>query len=251
MLVQCDAAAIEWRVALELSHDEVGIEELVYAESLPPEERKKHDTHTKNQKYFNLPERVIAKIYLFRTIYRGSGWSFAHDPAFTHVSSSPKFWDNLNQKFYEKYYGLNNWHNWMAREVCEGRSIVTPFGRSWHFELERKWNGDLEPPWTVFTNYPVQGTAADIMTIARLSASRRLKELGWPVLLISTVHDSIVVDCPDEYVQKVVNLFHQVFDDLITNIKKIFGYQWTVPLGCECKVGMNMLEMKEVARTDK
>src|SRR5690606_36668780 len=134
---------------------------------------------------------------------------------------------------------------------CEGRSIVTPFGRSWHFDLERKWNGDLEPPWTVFTNYPVQGTAADIMTIARLSASRRLKELGWPVLLISTVHDSIVVDCPDEYVQPVVNLFHQVFDDLIPNIKNIFGYQWTVPLGCECKVGVNMLEMKEVARTDK
>ena len=251
MLVQVDAAAIEWRVALELSRDQTGIDELVYALSLPPEEQKKHDTHTKNQEYFQLPSRVIAKRYLFRTIYRGSGYAFAHDPEYAHVSTSVKYWDNLNEKFYEKYNGLDQWHKHMAKLVMEGQEIVSPFGRRWNIKPIPDFRGDLQPPWTVFSNYPVQGTAADIMMLARLSFARRLKEKGWPVLLISTVHDSIVVDAPREYAQDVVNLFYQVFDDLIGNIKKIFGYDWIVPLGCECKAGMNMLDMKEVGRTDK
>lgn len=247
MLIQCDAAAIEWRVALELSQDQVGIDELLEALAIPdPEERKKNDTHSRNQRYFELPSRVIAKRYLFRTIYRGSGYAFAHDPEYMHVSTSVKFWDDINRKFYEKYYGLDNWHHWLAREVAERRTVVSPFGREWDFGMKRNFRGEEELPWTVFTNYPVQGTAADIMAIARVSFSNRLKKLGWPVLLVSTVHDSIVVDAPEEYLQRVVDLFHEVFNDLIPNIKKLFGYTWGVPLHCECKAGPNMADMKEV-----
>ncbi len=247
MLIQCDAAAIEWRVALELSQDQVGIQELLEALAIEdPDERKKNDTHSRNQLYFDLPSRVIAKRYLFRTIYRGSGWAFAHDPEYSHVSSSVKFWDDINRKFYEKYYGLDSWHNWLAGQVAERRVIVSPFGREWLFDLKTNRRGEQELPWTVFTNYPVQGTAADIMAIARVSFARRLAALGWPVLLVSTVHDSIVVDAPAEYLQRVVDLFHAVFDDLIANILKLFGYRWSVPLHCECKAGPNMGDMKEI-----
>ena len=82
MLFQCDASQLEWRTALELSKEYVGIEEILKGE----------DTHAKNQTAFDLPSRLIAKIFLFRTIFRGSGWSFANDPDFMHVSSCPIFW---------------------------------------------------------------------------------------------------------------------------------------------------------------
>jgi hypothetical protein len=85
------------------------------------------------------------------------------------------------------------------------------------------------------------------MAIARVSFAQRLKKLGWPVLLIQTVHDSIVCDCPSEYVQSVVNLFHEVFRDIRVNILRLFGYEWIVPIDCECKAGMdqaNMLDIK-------
>ena len=65
MLLACDASQLEWRTALELSKDWVGINEIILGE----------DTHSKNQEAFNLPFRLIAKIFLFRTIFRGSGWS--------------------------------------------------------------------------------------------------------------------------------------------------------------------------------
>jgi DNA polymerase I-like protein with 3'-5' exonuclease and polymerase domains len=89
------------------------------------------------------------------------------------------------------------------------------------------------------------------MMIARLSFARRLRTSSIPALLISTVHDSIVVDCESKHVQDVANLFYQVFDDLVTNLNRTFGIDWKVPLTCEVKAGMNMLDMKGVDRTDK
>lgn len=56
MLIQCDASQLEWRTILELSKDETGISEILGGE----------DTHAKNQKAFDLPSRLIAKIFLFR-----------------------------------------------------------------------------------------------------------------------------------------------------------------------------------------
>lgn len=200
-----------------------------------------------------MPSRLIAKIYLFRTIFRGSGWSFANDPDFMHVSSDPAFWDNVNEKFFKKYAGLNKQHHIWKDLVLSGKPIEGPLGDTWFIPVERGWNGEIRIPWTLLSNYPVQGTGASIMMIARISFWRRFRAMGLhktPCKLVSTVHDSIVVDCPDEYIQIIVNLFHQVFDDLPANFQKLFGYKWEVPLDCECKFGQNMRDMVKVTRND-
>jgi len=235
MLVQVDAAQLEWRCALELSQDPVGIQEVLNGE----------DTHSLNEKAFQLPSRLIAKIYLFRTIFRGSGYSFSIDPDFMHVSNDAAYWENVNKLFYEKYSGLNDCHfKW--KDLClNGLPIVGPLGRYWKIEPINKY-GKLN--WTVFTNYPVQGTGADVMAIARVSFKRRLDNMGLSkvVLLVSSVHDSIVVDCPSKYLQTVAKLFHEVFRDLPENIERIFGYKWKVPLACEVKYGNNMKDMTKL-----
>lgn len=241
MLIQADASQLEWRTAVELSKDPIGLREIL----------NKEDTHSKNQVAFELPSRLIAKIYLFRTIFRGSGWSFANDPDFMHVSSKPDYWDQVNEKFYKKYAGLDAKHKEWAALVASGRPLIGPLGRFWPIEMGRDKKGNLFIPWTILTNYPVQGTGADIMTIARISFRRRLAALSLSdVLLVSSVHDSIVVDAPSEHMQAITNLFHQVFDDLARNIRNIFGYNWEVPLACEVKYGNNMKQMNKIERTD-
>ncbi len=235
MIVSVDAAQLEWRVALELSQDQTGINEVI----------NKLDAHSLNQKAFSLPSRIIAKIYLFRTIFRGSGWSFANDPDFMHVSTSAKFWDDVGVKFYKKYNGLDTWHKELADIVMRREPLVTPLGREFLINNRDK-KGEIFVPWTLLTNYPVQGTAADIMSIARVSFSNRFKKAGFKGKIIQTVHDDIKTDVPDNEVQDVAVLFHEVFRDLIQNIKKLFGYSWTVPLACETKIGMNMMDMKEL-----
>lgn len=234
MLVQADAAQLEWRTALFLSKDPTGIREILEGQ----------DTHSLNQQAFALPSRLIAKIYLFRTIFRGSGWSFANDPDFMHVSSDPDFWDGVNAKFYRKYNKLDQWHKELSQLVAQRKPIVTPLGREWLI-LPRD---DGKLPWTVFSNYPVQGTGADLMMVARISLRRRMQALGLRSLLVSTVHDSIVVDCVNEEVDTVVKLLYQVFDDLPKNVMKLFGVDLIIPFPCEVKVGPNLHHMNKVPK---
>jgi DNA polymerase-1 len=239
MLLQCDASQLEWRVALELSNEQVGINEIIKGE----------DTHANNQKAFDLPSRLIAKIFLFRTIFRGSGWAFANDADFTHVSADPKFWDALNEKFYKKYASLDKQHKiWMAL-VSAGKDITGPLGRSWHLDMTRDYKGELKLPLNQLVNLPVQGTGADIMTIARISAYKRIKKAGIPCDFISTVHDSIVVDTRSCYLSNIACIFDNVFADLPMNIKAMFGYEWKCPMACESKYGPNMKDMKKISTT--
>lgn len=232
MLIQCDASQLEWRAALELSQDSVGIQEILNGE----------DTHSLNEKAFQLPSRLIAKIYLFRTIFRGTGYSFSVDNDFMHVSSDPAYWDDVNTKFYAKYRGLDKKHHDWKTELENTGRIVGPFGRFWIVPVINKY-GKLN--WTQWTNYPVQGTGADIMALARVSFKNKLFKQSWShlVKLVSSVHDSLVVDAPSELLEPIAALFYETFKDLQANIKKIFDYEWKVPLACEVKFGPNMKDM--------
>jgi DNA polymerase I-like protein with 3'-5' exonuclease and polymerase domains len=145
MFVVCDASQLEWRTATEISGDKVALQEISEGQ----------DTHTLNQHAFNLPSRLIAKIYLFRTIFRGSGFAFANDPEFMHVSTDPKFWDEVGRKFYAKYHQLDQWHKDLSELVLRSEPIVGPTGREWLITPDRDRCGNLKLPWTVFTNYPV------------------------------------------------------------------------------------------------
>lgn len=226
---------LEWRTLLELAKDEVGIQEIIGGE----------DTHAKNQEAFGLPSRLIAKIFLFRTIYRGSGWSFANDPDFMHVSSSSQFWDDMNAKFYTKYKGIDNCHRHWKDLIMAGHSITGPMGRSWSCPPRRDYKGELKVPWTTLTNYPVQGTGADVMMLARIMTKKRITDANIPCDFISTVHDSIVLDCRSQHLERLRSIFDSVFADLPSRIHSIFGYKWSVPMACESKYGPDMKNMSK------
>lgn len=240
MLIQVDASQLEWRVALELCRDPIGIREIL----------EKQDVHALNQVAFQLPTRLIAKTYLFRTIFNhGKGYAFTVDPKFMHVSTSVKYWDDVGEKFYSKYAGLEALYQKNMALVVSGRPLIGPLGREWPLKMETDWKNELKIPETKVVNYPVQGTAADVMMIARISFMNRMRKhlQGAGCLLVSSVHDSIVVDAPNYLVPEISNMFQQVFKDLQINIKKLFGYEWVVPLGCEVKTGPNLKNMQTYA----
>lgn len=230
MLIKIDAAQLEWRTAVWLSGDQTGISEI----------NSGADIHSLNEKAFTLPSRLIAKIYLFRTIFRGSGWSFANDPAFNHVSDDPDYWDDVNVKFYNKYKGLDKWHHNLAKLSAEQKPIVSPFGREW---LVLPKDGKLQ--WTVFTNYPVQGTGADLMAVARISLANRLKRMRLRTLLVSTVHDDIKCDAPDDEVERVADTAIEVFNDIPKNVKRLFNVDLPIPFPGEVSVGKDLLNMEK------
>jgi DNA polymerase I-like protein with 3'-5' exonuclease and polymerase domains len=230
LLVQCDASALEIRVAAFLSQDPVLIKEII--DGL--------DLHTDNQQKFGLPSRLIAKILNFRILYGGNEFSFANDPDFTEVSKSKAYWKDVVDAYYDKYRGIKEWHTKIIREVVQTGKLISPTGREYHFQ---KYNGEYKD--TQIKNYSVQGTGADLMALARVSFYNRLKKLGLKdCLLVNTVHDSIVVDCIPEHLEVVGKLCHEVFRDLPANFEKLFGVKYNVPMECETLYGNDWENMR-------
>lgn len=205
------------------------------------------DLHTDNQEKFGLPSRLIAKILNFRILYGGNEFSFANDPDFTSISKSKAYWKDVVDAYYDKYRGIGAWHTKIIREVVETNKLVAPTGREYYFQ---KFGGQYKD--TQIKNYAVQGTGADLMALARVSAHNRLKKLGYgdKCLLVNTVHDSIILDFDARYCDLNVlsNLFHSVFKDLPSNFEKMFGVEFNVPMACEIQYGNNWSDMEVYAQ---
>lgn len=232
MIVVADAKALEWYAGTWLCQDKIAMEEIWDGV----------DQHSVNQAAFKLPSRLIAKKFVFRLIYGGTEYSYAIDPDFTDVSTSQKFWKQVIERFYDKYKGWASWHTRLIQTVSTTGRIVMPTGRCYAYK--RTQQGDW--PRTTILNYPVQGLGADIMAVIRVAFYKRFIARQMKGKLISTVHDNIIVDCPDDSYYEVVKLYHEVFDEAPKLFEKWFGKEFNLPLKCEVKAGPNLLDMKEI-----
>lgn len=242
MLVNADVKGLEVVVAAQLSGDAVLREEIV----------NKEDIHGNNQRTFGLgegkPGRLIAKIFKFRLIYGGSAYSYANDVSFQSVSRSQDFWQDVIDKYYAKYTGMARWHKEIDYEAKNNGRLTIPSGRFYPFEYEQtKWG--LKWPDTKVKNYPVQGFGADLVMLARLEVAKRLRglsRLGNKSLLISTIHDSIVVDTPKENVYNVGKILKESIEAVPNLCEEIWGYDFSLPLTAEITAGMNKKHMEEI-----
>jgi DNA polymerase-1 len=233
MLINIDVSGLEVVCAAYLSQDPVLINELVNGK----------DIHTDNQQKFGLPNRLIAKILKFRILYGGSEYSFARDPDFTSVSSSKDYWAKAIEAYYDKYKGIKKWHTSLLQQVTLTRKIVSPTGRFFTFEPKQGRNG-IEWPTTTIKNYPVQSLGADLVMIARISLFNRMKQAGVKAKLVSSVHDSIVIDAPDDEVDLCAQMGNESIQAVPMNFKRLFGKEFNLPLKAEVLTGNNLGDMK-------
>ena len=233
MLANFDASQLEWRVVVHNSADKIAIKEI--QDGL--------DFHSDNQSRFKLPSRLISKIFLFRAIFKGSAYAYSVDNDFSHLGGV-KYWQNVIDKFYEKYTGIYDYHVSLMREATSTGRIVSNSGRIYKFE-PKYVRGELKWPENDIVNYPVQGFAADLMSLARVSCWNRLKEARekQEVLFVNTVHDSIKLDmnCGIRRAVEIGKVVRSSFVDIPLNYKKIYGKELLVPMDADCSVGINGL----------
>lgn len=239
MLVNADIKGLEVVVAAQLSGDLVLGQEIVNKENI----------HDNNRIAFNLgegkPGILVAKIFKFRLIYGGSAYSYAHDPLFMGVSTTVDFWQEVIDRYYKKYYGIANWHKRIDYEAKRDGRLTIPSGRYYPFNYEEtKWG--LKWPDTKVKNYPVQGFGADLVMLARLEANRRLRQFSGKYCLISTIHDSIVVDTTEDMCYTIGKILRDSVEAVPRLCKEIWGYNFVLPMTAKIEIGMNKRDMKEL-----
>lgn len=236
MLVNVDAKALEWVVCAHLAKDKQAYKEII--EGI--------DQHTENQIMLGLPEgktgRLIAKIFVFRLIYGSVAVGFAEDPDFYNLGYDVQKWQELIDRFYKKYPGIEQFHQNLIMEYKRTGKLTMPTGRTYIF--------DKDEPFTYIRpkilNYPVQGLGHDLMTIARVSLYKKLKATYLVSKLICTIHDSIIVDCPEEEVDQVIKLIRQTWADVPENYTYLTNDPWDLPFRCEITKGYNLKDMEIV-----
>lgn len=236
-IVNVDASGLEWVCGTFLSQCPVATAEIL----------KGVDQHSLNLETFGLPSRLIAKKFVFRLIYGGTEYSYSVDSDFAEVSTSQKFWKDVIEKFYSKYYGWAEWHKILMHEATTTGQLVMPTGRIYSYSLNKY--GDW--PRTTILNYPVQGLGADIMAIIRVAFYKRFKaakaagriQFG---CVISSVHDSIVCDVPSEEVEVIIELYKESFKVAPMLFKQWFGVEFNLPLRCEISTGPNLSDLEEI-----
>lgn len=116
------------------------------------------DFHSDNQAKFKLPSRLIAKVFLFRAIFKGSAYAYSVDNDFKHLGGQ-KFWQKVIDKFYEKYTGIYDYHTKLIQEVSLTGKLTSESGRVYEFE-PKLVRGEWKLPENDIVNYPVNLIAA-------------------------------------------------------------------------------------------
>ena len=90
----------------------------------------------------------------------------------------------------------------MARR---GEKCTTLFGRERHFVLT---NEDLNHIQNEYINTPIQSIASDFTMFSLLAIDKYLRENGFDAKIITTVHDSIILEVEDkpEYLREIGNV---------------------------------------------
>ena len=230
MIVNADIKGLEVAVAAYLSQDKVLLKELW----------DKIDIHSINQERFGLPTRLVAKTLKFRILYGGGAYAFARDPEFKETSTKVPFWEKVIDEYYAKYTGIKQWHSKLVYEASTTGKVTCPTGRYFKFSK----NSRDEWPVTQIKNYPVQGTGADLVSIARVEFYRLIKERKIDCLPIATVHDSIVVDCPASSVHEIRLALQEAIEAVPRLYEERFGLTLNVPITSEITMGHNFADLE-------
>ncbi len=213
---ECDGAQLEFRVAAHLGRDPVALQDIVDGT----------DIHSVTAGVIGV-SRQDAKAHTFKPLYGGQSGT----------ADEKRYY----QFFREKYEGITATQQDWIDEVLESGSLRTEWGLRYYWPNTTMDRSGYVKNTTSICNYPVQAFAtAEIIPIALTSFWHRIQEEGLQMMIVNTVHDSIIVELPEEEVEDFHRLAQQcLIEDVYPYLEKVYGVKLTVPLGCGVMTGPN------------
>ncbi len=221
VLIGADYSQIELRVLAHLSEDPglIGAFE------------RDEDVHARTAAtIFNIPiesvgprERRIAKMINFGLSYGMTGYGLAQRTGLSR-SEAEKFIKN----YFEKYPGVRAYMERVVQEAEEKRYLETLLGRRRYFvELSSQTKREA-------INFPVQGTAADIMKLAMLRVYERIQSGEIRADMLLQIHDELIFEADASWAERAAQLIKQTMES---------AFSLRVPLKVETHIGANWGEI--------
>ncbi len=201
VLLSADYSQIELRLLAHISKDPHLIEAF----------NNNIDVHTLTaSKVFEVPiehvtkeMRYKAKAVNFGIIYGQSKYGLAKAVGISNAEA-----EEFINKYFATYPNIKLYMEATVEEVLRRGYVETLFGRRRYLKAE------LESPNVMIRefakraaiNQPLQGTAADLMKIAMIDFSKKLKENNLKSKMILQVHDELVVETLNKELEKVKEL---------------------------------------------
>lgn len=145
----------------------------------------------------------------------------------------------VHRAFYEQWAGIGPWHQRTIARARTTGQVVSPIGRVRRLPDIRDGNpGRAAYAERAAVNAPVQGFGSDVMQIAAgliegtIPGSRPVKG----ACLIGTVHDSILVEAPEDHWQEITEECIDRMRNVHWVLEKM-GCEMDVPLEVEAKAG--------------
>jgi DNA polymerase I-like protein with 3'-5' exonuclease and polymerase domains len=123
--------------------------------------------------------------------------------------------------------------------------LTLPTGREYYFKPYHNHYKGLQWPRTKILNYPVQGLGAELVALIRVLVRRRLMNEDPSTLMISSVHDSVVLDSLRKFLYNNMVMLKDCVESTPVFFKNTFGTAFDIPLMCEIQYGPNKYNMEE------
>ena len=120
-------------------------------------------------------------------------------------------------------------------------------GRQYIFKEYENYRGGMSFSPTQMKNYPVQGfSTGDVVpeVLGRLHNMLTANSYHDKILLVGTVHDSIILDVEKDYVGSATSILTDVMKAVPVWMKMRFGLKIDVPVKAHIGVGDNLAEVK-------
>jgi DNA polymerase I-like protein with 3'-5' exonuclease and polymerase domains len=181
-------------------------------------------------------ERKKAKSVNFGFLF-GMWWKHFIEYAFVNygVEVSDAEAEKFYNRWHESYPAFRRWHDRQRRLCRRYERVHSPIGRIRHLPTvrssDRSIQADAERQ---AINSPVQSFASDLMLLSLVQLVDTLPTDR--ARIVGTVHDSILFELRDDYIEEGARKIHSTMTDLSV-VKKKFGTGVGVPMEVEVKVG--------------
>lgn len=176
-------------------------------------------------------QRRDAKAVNFGIIYGISAFGLSKDLGIT-----PKRAQEYIDKYFESYSSVKEYMQANVQTAKEKGYVETLLGRRRVINELRSSNYNIRSfGERAAMNMPLQGSSADIIKLAMIHVSERLKKGGYKAKLVLQVHDELLIDCPKNEAEEVAKLLKEEMENAVS---------LSVPLTVDVGIGNSWFDTK-------